>query len=525
MFSCSPALRPYKHNIVANIRAIHLRFHLIFFRSVKRLLVPGLGPSEVRQQLPTSQPDTAKRNSLATSLPEAIVIMRYGLASRGFQQCLRRQAQPRLSVGLAQSSFRKLSNTTAAATRKPIEEEKSSAYDPKAYYPARIGETVGGKYELISKLGWGSGSTVWLARVPAWMPWQNERYFALKITNNTPNVQAAARREVKVSEHMFSVRTHHPGRDYVRNVLDSFEIDGPHGKHVCLAMEPLRLPLWMMGRQNCLGGRVPVRTIKAVLPSILKCLDFLHTECQIIHTDLKGDHFVVPFENPKILQRYVERQEANPAPAQERDGRPIYETRTNFGRFRKEVDSVKITDFGLAVRGDVLKKANHDIQPREYTAPEVMLKAGWSYSADIWNLGMVLWELLADVNILNGIAPGTTEFSEKTRFAQMIRLLGPPPRALLSKADPEAYAQLYTEKGEFKYPELIPSENFNFSSLTPMLSGEDKEMFINFAKKMLTWMPEERASAQELLDDPWLKSSTESEKTSGFGTLEDTLLA
>jgi hypothetical protein len=32
----------------------------------------------------------------------------------------------------------------------------------------------------------------------------------------------------------------------------------------------------------------------------------------------------------------------------------------------------------------------HDIQSLEYTAPEVMLQAGWSYSADIWNLGLVV---------------------------------------------------------------------------------------------------------------------------------------
>jgi hypothetical protein len=30
------------------------------------------------------------------------------------------------------------------------------------------------------------------------------------------------------------------------------------------------------------------------------------------------------------------------------------------------------------------------IQTREYVAPEVLLKAGWSYSADIWNLGLVV---------------------------------------------------------------------------------------------------------------------------------------
>lgn len=221
-------------------------------------------------------------------------------------------------------------------------------------------------------------------------PWQNERYFALKITNNTPAVQAAARRELKISDHIFSVQSTHRGRDYIRNVLDSFEVEGPNGKHLCMAFEPLRQPLWMLGKQCGNNGRLPPRKVKKVLPSILKCLDFLHSEANVIHTDLKGDHFMVPFESYNVLSNYVTRQQANPAPRLEGNGRAIHESRPDFGRMKRDVDFVKITDFGLAVRGDVMKKPNHDIQPHAYTAPEVMLKAGWSYSADIWNLGMVV---------------------------------------------------------------------------------------------------------------------------------------
>jgi len=36
------------------------------------------------------------------------------------------------------------------------------------------------------------------------------------------------------------------------------------------------------------------------------------------------------------------------------------------------------------------------------------------------------------------------------------------------------------------------------------VKGKDKEMFIRFFKKMVHWSPESRATAKELLDDPWL---------------------
>lgn len=33
---------------------------------------------------------------------------------------------------------------------------------------------------------------------------------------------------------------------------------------------------------------------------------------------------------------------------------------------------------------------------------------------------------------------------------------------------------------------------------------KDKSSFLRFIRKTLTWMPEERATAKELLQDPWL---------------------
>ena len=46
----------------------------------------------------------------------------------------------------------------------PLEEERNPHYNPKKYYPARLGETIGNKYRIISKLGWGANSTAWLAK-------------------------------------------------------------------------------------------------------------------------------------------------------------------------------------------------------------------------------------------------------------------------------------------------------------------------------------------------------------------------
>jgi serine/threonine-protein kinase SRPK3 len=57
--------------------------------------------------------------------------------------------------------------------------------------------------------------------------------------------------------------------------------------------------------------------------------------------------------------------------------------------------------------------------------------------------------------------------------------------------------------GEFLYKYLIPS-NFNLPDSVLSLEGDDKELFLDFVSHMLRWLPEERKTAKELLEHPWL---------------------
>lgn len=45
-----------------------------------------------------------------------------------------------------------------------IEEETIPDYLATRYYPTRIGEIIRDQYQVVGKLGFGSTSTVWLAR-------------------------------------------------------------------------------------------------------------------------------------------------------------------------------------------------------------------------------------------------------------------------------------------------------------------------------------------------------------------------
>lgn len=73
------------------------------------------------------------------------------------------------SVGTAAStpSPRRALPTTGFATlniTEKIEEEKLPSYVPEDYYPAFIGEVLKSRYQIVTKLGFGVNSTVWLCR-------------------------------------------------------------------------------------------------------------------------------------------------------------------------------------------------------------------------------------------------------------------------------------------------------------------------------------------------------------------------
>jgi serine/threonine protein kinase len=84
----------------------------------------------------------------------------------------------------------------------------------------------------------------------------------------------------------------------------------------------------------------------------------------------------------------------------------------------------------------------------------------------------------------------------------MIALMGPPPKELLDRGSTSA--TYFDPEGCFRHPKLI-REDFSFESSITRFKGEDKELFIDFAKKMVCWLPEERWTANQLLQHPWLK--------------------
>lgn len=96
-------------------------------------------------------------------------------------------------------------------------------------------------------------------------------------------------------------------------------------------------------------------------------------------------------EDSSILERSAMDEFQNPLPQKPCEDRTIYLSRNQYGpptRMVKILGCVKITDFGFAVCGDGPHYGAIQVEP--FRAPEVILDAGWTYSADIWNLGVMV---------------------------------------------------------------------------------------------------------------------------------------
>jgi hypothetical protein len=72
--------------------------------------------------------------------------------------CRLRYLRPSLARAMSVTSFE-----PSPIIYQAIDEETNPNYSPNDYYSMHPGQTLNDRYQAITKLGWGFGSTVWLA--------------------------------------------------------------------------------------------------------------------------------------------------------------------------------------------------------------------------------------------------------------------------------------------------------------------------------------------------------------------------
>ncbi len=350
----------------------------------------------------------------------------------------------------------------------------------------------------------------------------NRKYVTIKININTLSEDfLKGRREI--ARKLFTTNPNHPGYQHVRFMLDTFKLKGKHGEHLCIVYDVLREPIDMC-MEKFPGRRFNSEKLRLLLPALLQGLDYMHSECGVVHTDLKADNIMMGLGDPTILDRFVQHELEHPSARKMPDshGRIIYLSCSDFGEAPNEavIASAKITDIGLACWGS--GKNTKPIQSNAFMAPEVILQCGWSYPADIWNLGVMLWDLFENFGLFDGIETRPEHYRAEQHLGLMIALMGPPPLHFLKRG--AKTSQYFDSQGQFKFPEYI-SEELSFEASVQRFRGEEKELFLDFAKKMITWVPEERWTAKQLLEHPYLTKEREYVPTPALSRASTTSLS
>jgi len=174
------------------------------------------------------------------------------------------------------------------------EQEAPGDYQKGGYHPVKIGDLFHNRYHVIRKLGWGHFSTVWLC-------WDltEKKFVALKVVKSASHYTETALDEIKLLKCVRETDENDALRERTVMLLDDFKISGVNGTHVCMVFEVLGHNLLKFIIRNNYQG-MPLQNVKVMMKQVLEGLHYLHTKCQIIHTDIKPENVLVCVDEAHI---------------------------------------------------------------------------------------------------------------------------------------------------------------------------------------------------------------------------------
>ncbi|KAJ6599404.1 kinase-like domain-containing protein [Mycena sp. CBHHK59/15] len=398
--------------------------------------------------------------------------------------------------------------------------EESARYGPGGLCPVKLGDTLGPdcsstppRYRVTAKLGYGAYSTVWLARDLV-----ARKTVALKFVEAS---QTPESKESAILERLRAPSSAPPkSPPPVLQLRDSFRLRSANGAHEVLVTEPvillqrlLKLPglrtstrglvrqaveglAFIHGRGIAHGGEPCVLITLLSAPNLGVAIPELDTFSETDIWEWCGPPEVMPlvaYDPARDLASFP------PYLSQAVDLGPFL--LANAPGFAEREPRVRILDLGNAYVAEDSPSPRCNT-PIAYAAPEVIFplvvhndKDGqWDRHTDIWSLASTIHEIAGGSRLFSGYGLGAP-------------LLGA--MASLCGGAPEAWRQYLAT-----VPDAGPRTDYN-TELADELWKEREERFrkqgeedapglVKLLRRMLVIDPKRRASASELLQDPYL---------------------
>lgn len=161
---------------------------------------------------------------------------------------------------------------------------------------------------------------------------------------------------------------------------------------------------------------------------------------------------------------------------------------------------IVLTDFGGAYFHD--QRTKNEVQTRYYRAPEVILDYPYTYSADIWSVGCVAYELLTGYALFT---PDEKVLNKDIQHLYLMeKIIGPIPLIMKKKSRRATYLfdknRNYHIKGVAEFKRL-PITDILIKQF--LIDADSAKEFSEFLAEIFVYDPRKRASAFQLLKHKW----------------------
>ncbi|OAX84919.1 CMGC/SRPK protein kinase [Emergomyces africanus] len=384
-----------------------------------------------------------------------------------------------------------------------VDAEPLHRYQQAGYYPVVLGEYLkAGRHKVLHKLRWGGYSTVWAARDK----WLEEGYVAVKISVAERDHGGEAR-EFQIMKELAS---HHFCLKHMVHMLDDFDLKDPNGCHKCLVYELLGPNIPDAINAHFYDGRLPGMLAKVIAKQSLIALDSLHQQkigCGDLHT--RNLAFTMPYMNNVTEEGFIEMlgepEIGYVRRSDEKELEPgipkyIVKPTTYQTRSWNLAQSIKIIDFGESFLSSAVPQTLHT--PLPVRAPEVIFQDRIDYRVDMWSMGCMVRQLF---ELFTGQPPFDIFLITPTILAGQMQ-------ELASDDLPERWQGIWdtmntedsraTEKTGSNLQEWL-EEVYLDGMESPDFTREDIVRLGQIIGKLLQFEPSARASARQVLEDPW----------------------
>ncbi|OJJ45152.1 hypothetical protein ASPZODRAFT_134565 [Penicilliopsis zonata CBS 506.65] len=390
----------------------------------------------------------------------------------------------------------------------PIEGvEKLERYRAGGYHPVAIGDRFHNRYRVVQKLGHGSYSTIWLAQDERF----NNKYVAIKVctADSNPhelNVLLDLSRSRQISHDSL-------GQAMIPSILDTFKIQGPNGTHACYVTRPARMSL-SDSKDGSYIRLFKLEVARALAAQLAIAVEYIHSQ-GIVHGDLHYGNVLIQlpsgFDYEKCGQpesEAITRFDGKELPPSVPSHAilPIWLGEASESLELPEA-KILLSDFGEAFSPAKDKKFESHT-PLVNRAPETRFEPDkpLSFPSDIWSLACSIWDIVGQSPLFEGFLAAEDDIT-----CEHVDALGILPFEWWSKW--ETRRKKFSGDGKPINRQSYRSWEDRFEDSVqqprqvegmPLFEPAERDALFSMLRSMLSFRPESRPSAKEVLASEWM---------------------